>query len=331
MSRTRPSGASAGHRRREAAAPVGQGGPGRRGRRRDRRLRRARPGARAEASAAFWPTKRPSAAAADVERRQPPHAALLRDQGEAPLSAGEAEGLRRRQLSIAQFGNHAQRIRSIGLLHDPCAGPPAPAAFQFQAPARRARGRARPVRGRWARRRPSIASPPPILPAPASPRAAEGPAADDEAGGPAPLAGQLQATPGGEIDVLRLADHRGDAGGGQGVLERRQGLGLVAGADLDQPLRRESRGLPARGRRDRPAAAPRPPRPCPRGARPSAPPSRPPRPPSPAPSLRPSAHASGRGAGRLPVGRRRSGHRRTAPRPAPARRLQGSQRAAHRR
>ena len=78
-------------------------------------------------------------------------------------------------------------------------------------------------------------------------RPAERPAADHEAGGSAPLAGQLQAAAGGQVHVLHLADGGGDAGAAQGVLQGGQHLGFVPGLDLDQALGGKAETGEARG------------------------------------------------------------------------------------
>jgi hypothetical protein len=64
-------------------------------------------------------------------------------------------------------------------------------------------------------------------------------AAPQEACRAALLAGQLQPASGGQVGGLDLTHHGGDADSGQGVFHDRQALGLVAGADLDQPLQRK--------------------------------------------------------------------------------------------
>ncbi len=69
---------------------------------------------------------------------------------------------------------------------------------------------------------------------------AEGTTADDEAGPAALLAGQLQPAASGKVYVLHLAEHRGDADGGERIFHHHQGFGLVAGAYMDQALRRKA-------------------------------------------------------------------------------------------
>jgi hypothetical protein len=75
------------------------------------------------------------------------------------------------------------------------------------------------------------------------------------------LAGQLQTSAGSQVRGLGLADGGGDALGGEGVLQHRQHLGLVARSHLDQPPGREAQ--PRQARREQ-VGAPRHPdhRPC---------------------------------------------------------------------
>jgi hypothetical protein len=54
------------------------------------------------------------------------------------------------------------------------------------------------------------------------------------------LTGQLQTATGGQVRGLRFADSGGDTLSGKSVLQHRQGLGLVASADLNQPPGREA-------------------------------------------------------------------------------------------
>ena len=97
-------------------------------------------------------------------------------------------------------------------------------------------------------------------------RPAERTTADDETGPAALLAGQLQPAAGGQVHVLHLAEHGGDADGGERVFHHHQGFGLVAGADLDQALGRKPQ--PRQPRRPQIVAPQHPDRLAPAGQRP---------------------------------------------------------------
>ena len=97
-------------------------------------------------------------------------------------------------------------------------------------------------------------------------RPAERTAADDETGPAALLAGQLQSATGGQVHVLHLPEHSGDADGSERVFHHHQGFGLVAGADLDQALGRKPQ--PRQPRRPQIVAPQHPDRLAPTGQRP---------------------------------------------------------------
>ncbi len=202
------------------------------------------PGARAEASAAFWPTNRPSAAAG---RRSPPavgHPAPGRS------AQSRLQPARRRGCGAARCRSPSSATTRRGYGPSVCSTIHAPGLPPRQRSSSKVH-RGAPETGlsrlRFAGRAGDL---PPCRrrrsAGPALAGAAVRPAPDDETGGPAPFARQLQAASRGEIDVFRLADHGGDPGRGQGVLERRQGLGFVTGADLDQLVGGKSETLQPR-------------------------------------------------------------------------------------
>ena len=132
-------------------------------------------------------------------------------------------------------------MAGLRLFQDPGAGTSAPAAFEFDPPARRAQadvvrrrragGRGHPPaaeRGR-ARHRPNLSG-----------SATVGSSMQQHPKAAAPLAGKLQTAAGGQVGGLGLADGGGDALGGESVLQHRQSLGFVSGPDLDQPSGREA-------------------------------------------------------------------------------------------
>ena len=138
-------------------------------------------------------------------------------------------------------------MRGIRRLQDPGAGTSAPAAFQFDPPARRAQADIVRRRRRGRRGDPPAAERGRAGHGPALARpAAIGPPVQHHAEAAPPLAGQLQAAAGGQVRRLGLADGGGDPLRGQRVLQHRQGLGLVAGANLDQPSGREAEARQAR-------------------------------------------------------------------------------------
>src|SRR5579862_703749 len=124
------------------------------------------------------------------------------------VSAGEPEAFLRRQVVIAQVGDQTERMRGIVFLlplDDPGPRAPAPTALQRHPPPRRTETWLARRRFAWRRRdaparrggRTGLAPRPPP----------EGTPAQNEAGGEALFAGQLQAPAGDQVDLVDLAEH----------------------------------------------------------------------------------------------------------------------------